>query len=93
MSTRPRSNEMSHLSSLKGAEVHDVDGEKIGTIDEVYVDRTGGQVRYIAIRTGWLGTRSHVVPVDDVSGVEDREDVRVPYRRSDLQGAPRLRSE
>ena len=77
------------LSRLRGMEVRSTDGEKVGKVKDVYLDSEARYVRYLAVKTGWF-SGTHVVPVDDVTFVDDDDDayVVVPYTAEHLKGAP-----
>jgi uncharacterized protein (TIGR02271 family) len=53
-----------------GYEVYDQDGERIGKLDDLFVDEND-QPEYVGVRTGPLTTRSVLIPADVVT-VEDR---------------------
>lgn len=77
------------FSELNGMEVRDRSGDKIGTVRDVYTDREGAQtLRYLSISTGWLGTRRHVVPLDDIEWSSSDEFLILPYGRGQLESAP-----
>lgn len=78
------------LESLKGMEVRDVDGDKIGTVDDAYTDSGDRYVRYLAVKTGWFGSRRHTIPVDDVRlETSDGDDyLVVPYDKDTLKEGP-----
>ncbi len=65
------------------------DGEKVGKVKDVYLDSEARHVRYLAVKTGWF-SGSAVVPVNDVTFVDDDDDayVVVPYTAEHLKGAP-----
>ena len=55
-----------------GYEVYDQAGEKIGKVDDLFVDESD-QPKYIGVKMGFLGTRSTLIPwqlatVDEASG-------------------------
>ena len=77
------------LSRLRGMAVRTTDGEKIGKVKDVYLDAEARHARYLLVKTGWF-SGSHVVPVDDVTYVDDGDDayVEVPYAEEQLKGAP-----
>ena len=81
---------MPPLDELEGMEVRDSSGEKIGKVDDVYTDTGGGYVRYLAVKTGWFGSKRHMIPVDDARVESDGEDtyLTVPYAKDDLRDAP-----
>ena len=76
------------LSRLRGMAVRTTDGEKIGKVKDVYLDAEARHARYLLVKTGWF-SGSHVVPVDDVTYVDDGDDayVAVPYAEEQLKGA------
>ena len=78
------------LEDLDGMEVRDPNGEKIGKIDDTYTDEQGGYARYLAVKTGWFGTKRHMIPVDDVRTESDGDDLYlvVPYDKDHLREGP-----
>ena len=78
------------LENLKGMEVRDADGDKIGKVDDAYTDTGGRYVRYLAVTTGWFGTKRHAIPVDDVRlETADGDDyLVVPYDKDTLKRGP-----
>lgn len=78
------------LAELEGMEVRDVSGEKIGTVDDSYTDTEGTYVRYLAVKTGWFGSKRHMIPVDDVRVESDGDEayLTVPYDKDNLRDAP-----
>jgi hypothetical protein len=77
------------LGRLRGADVRTTEGGKIGTVKDVYLDAGARYARYLAVKTGWFGG-THVVPVDDVTYVDDGGDlyVVVPYAEDQIKHAP-----
>lgn len=78
------------LESLGGMEVRDIDGDKIGKVEDAYTDTGGGYVRYLAVSTGWFGTKRHMIPVDDIRlEASDGDDyLVVPYDKDRLKEGP-----
>ncbi len=70
---------------LIGHRAVDRNGDKIGTVDEVYLDDATGQPEWAAVRTGIFG-RDAFVPLttSEFSG----EELRVPYDRSLVKESP-----
>ena len=86
----PESTNLPPIDQLEGIEVRDAAGDKIGKVDDAYTDTGGAYVRYLAVTTGWFGTKRHMIPVDDVR-VEsdgDRTYLAVPYTKEQLRDAP-----
>src|SRR5688572_23590951 len=53
-----------------GYEVYDQAGEKIGKVDDLFVDESD-QPEYIGVKMGFLGTRSTLIPWEAVSSTDD----------------------
>jgi uncharacterized protein (TIGR02271 family) len=53
-----------------GYEVYDPAGEKIGKVDDLFVDQTDSP-EYIGVKMGLLGTRSTLIPWETVSSTDD----------------------
>jgi len=85
---------LASLSRLKGMDVRDADGDKVGSIRDVLLDPRAERVLYLSVSTGWLSRGTHVVPIDDVTYVDegDGRDAHavVPYSTDHLKGAPSL---
>jgi uncharacterized protein (TIGR02271 family) len=71
-----------------GGNVVDNDGSKIGSIGQVYLDDQTGQPEWVTVKTGMFGGGESFVPLREaeVSG----NDLRVPYDKDKVKGAPRI---
>ncbi|HEV3398873.1 MAG TPA: PRC and DUF2382 domain-containing protein, partial [Actinomycetes bacterium] len=76
------------VRSWQGATMVDRDGDKIGTIDAIYVDDQTGEPEWALVNTGLFGTRSTFVPIAQASGTGDQ--VQVPYHKQLVKDAPRI---
>ncbi len=74
------------ILSWRGRELYDRDGEKIGTIDEVYLDTTTNQPEWALVNTGLFGLKSTFVPLRDAETSGD--EVRVAHTKSHVKDAP-----
>jgi uncharacterized protein (TIGR02271 family) len=54
-----------------GYEVYDQVGEKIGKVDDIFVDESDSP-EYIGVKMGFLGTRSTLIPWAAVSSTDDK---------------------
>jgi uncharacterized protein (TIGR02271 family) len=70
----------------RGATVVDQDGDKIGTVADIYVDRETDEPEWMVVKAGMLGTRVNLVPLKEASVRED--DIVVPYDKARVQNAP-----
>ena len=89
---RPAATRLPSLSRLRGMDVCDVDGERIGTVRDAFLDSGAQRLRYLAVSIGRLSRATHVVPIEDVTYVDDgaEEYAVVPYSAAHLKGAPSL---
>ncbi|MDQ0736599.1 PRC and DUF2382 domain-containing protein [Arthrobacter agilis] len=82
-----------HIDTLlgNGGNVLGSDGEKIGSIGQVYLDDQTGEPSWVTAKTGLFGTSESFVPLQgaDVEG----HDVRVPYSKHQVKDAPRIESD
>src|SRR5215210_1708417 len=71
-----------------GGKVLAGDGDKIGSIGQVFLDDQSGQPEWITAKTGMFGGGESFVPLRDaeVSG----DDIRVPYDKDKVKDAPRI---
>ncbi len=76
------------LLNSRGANVFDRQGDKIGTIEDIYLDRETDQPEWVVVKTELLGTRANFVPLRDASSEGD--DLRVPYEKDQVSGAPHV---
>jgi uncharacterized protein (TIGR02271 family) len=76
------------VRSWQGATMVDRDGDRIGTIDAIYVDDQTGQPEWALVNTGLFGTRSSFVPLAQATQTD--QDIRVPYDKQLVKDAPRI---
>jgi uncharacterized protein (TIGR02271 family) len=74
------------VTSWKGQKLVGDDGDKIGTIDEIYVDEQTGEPEWIAVSTGLFGSRVSFVPLAEAR--REGDDVRVPYSKDHVKSSP-----
>ena len=77
-----------NIGGLIGCTVVDSDGDKIGTVGQVYVDPDTGRPNWVTVRTGLFGMKESFVPLDSAEQVGD--DIRVPYSKDIVKDAPRI---
>ena len=65
------------------------DGEKIGTVDEVYLDTQSGEPEWLSVNTGLFGMKSSFVPLQGAQPAG--EEVRVAYTKDEVKDAPAIK--
>src|SRR5687767_1909438 len=78
---------------LFGYDVLDMDGHKIGTVDNVWLDDATSRPAFIGAKTGWLLTNTYVIPMENAQVDASNRAIRVPYREDFIKNAPNLRSD
>ena len=77
---------MDELMGARGTDVYASDGEKIGSVEEIFVDEETNEPEWIGLGTGFFGTKRVLVPVQ---GAERRgEGFSVPYSKDQVKYAP-----
>jgi uncharacterized protein (TIGR02271 family) len=76
------------VRSWQGATMVDADGDKIGTIESIYVDDQTGEPEWALVNTGLFGTKSSFVPLAQATSSGDQ--VQVPYDKQLVKDAPRV---
>ena len=70
----------------RGDDLYDGDGDKIGTIEEMYLDAETDVPAWAVVKTGLMGTKRIFVPLRDAS--EQENGVTVPYDKATVKEAP-----
>src|SRR5919107_2335926 len=72
----------------RGRDIIDAEGEKVGTLEELFRDEDTQQPEWAVVRTGMFGTKLSFVPIQ---GAEPRgEDVQVLFSKAQIKDAPRI---
>jgi sporulation protein YlmC with PRC-barrel domain len=80
------------LLRVEGTNVYNATGDKLGTIDELMIDKISGQVRYAVMEFGGflgMGTDRYPVPWNMLKYDTSQEGYVVPLDKTQLEGAPR----
>ncbi len=75
--------------ALFGTTVYDKDGDKIGKVDEVYLDNASGQPEWVSVKTGLFGSSLSLIPLARPARPVTPSRCRSPSRR---EGRPPPRS-
>jgi len=75
------------INDVYDRDVYDQNGEKIGTIGQVFTD-DAGRPEFASVRTGLLGMKESFIPLSDVSLTD--EGLRVPFTKNQVKDAPNI---
>jgi uncharacterized protein (TIGR02271 family) len=70
----------------RGKTAVDSDGEKIGTVEEIYLDAETEQPEWLAVKTGLFGSKISFIPIADATDAGG--DVRVAYSKTRVKDSP-----
>ena len=76
------------IEQWRGAKAVDSNGDKVGTIDEVYLDRGSEAPEWVTVSTGLFGTRTSFVPISDADHGDG--EVRLAYTKDQIKDAPNV---
>ena len=77
---------------VEGTSVYNSVGDKLGSIDDLMIDKRSGQVRYAVLEFGGflgMGTDRYPLPWNMLKYNVEREGYVVPLDKARLEGAPR----
>jgi uncharacterized protein (TIGR02271 family) len=72
----------------RGADLVDRNGDKIGKIEEIYLDSQSNQPEWALVNTGLFGTKSTFVPIRDAS--QEGDSLQVPVEKAHVKDAPSI---
>jgi hypothetical protein len=75
----------------RGGQVVGSDGEKIGSIGQLYADDDTGEPTWVTVKTGLFGTSQSFIPVEGAR--IDGDDLVVPYTKDHVKDAPRVEAD
>jgi uncharacterized protein (TIGR02271 family) len=76
------------IQQLTAATVYTRDGDKVGSVGQVYLDTQTGDPEWVSVRTGLFGTKESFVPLDKAALSDDR--IEVPFGKGQIKDAPRI---
>lgn len=77
---------------VEGTNVYNPSGTKLGSVDDLMIDKRSGQVRYAVLEFGGflgIGTDRYPLPWNMLKYDTDLEGYVVPLSKETLEGAPR----
>jgi sporulation protein YlmC with PRC-barrel domain len=74
---------------LRGKAVYDAEGQRIGSVSDLYIDRKEREVRFLEVGAGGflgMGEKNYLVPVEAVTQVTDDRVTIEPGRTEKVDG-------
>ncbi|MEU5881185.1 PRC and DUF2382 domain-containing protein [Spirillospora sp. NPDC047279] len=84
--------DMGGLEQLHGQTVVDADGNKVGTIKQVWVDDRTGNPAWATVHTGLFGHKESFVPLQGSRPLAE-DQLQVPVSKDNVKDAPRVEPE
>lgn len=82
---------MDEIRDWKGRTLHGSDGEKLGKIDEIYLNHENDEPEWATTKTGLFGGAASFVPLRDARVQGD--DIVVPVTKDKVKDAPRVEAD
>src|SRR4051795_8667594 len=80
--------DLSNAQEWRGCTVVDRNGDKIGKLDEIYLDQQTGRPEWALVNTGLFGSRSSFVPL--IGGSRPNDDGVVGWDKAQVKDAPTI---
>ena len=80
--------ENERLLNIHGETILSQDGQKIGSVDDVYLDEGSDRPQWALVKTGLFGARGTFVPLENAS--ERDGELLVPYSKEFVDDAPSM---
>jgi len=77
-----------NVTEWRGQELLDNDGEKVGTIEEIYLDTDTDRPEWALVKTGLFGGKGTFVPLAQANPSGDG--VQVPFEKDHVKDAPSI---
>jgi stress response protein YsnF/sporulation protein YlmC with PRC-barrel domain len=83
--------QMQEPREYKSRTLFDSAGQKVGTIEDVYVDQETKKPEWLLVKTGLFGLRKTFVPMSVLQ--PEGDDLRAPYSKDQITSAPNVGDE
>ena len=76
------------IDRLQDANVYDTNGDKVGSVGQVYLDDATNEPTFVTVKTGLFGMKETFVPLNQASQAEDG--LTVPFDKDFIKDAPNV---
>ena len=80
--------EKARMLQFRGQQLTDRDGEKIGRLEEIYLDADSGECEWALVHTGLFGTKRTFVPLGGATEADGQ--LQVPLEKASVKDAPQV---
>ena len=77
------------LNTIEEATVYDQDNEKVGEVQEIYLDDRTEAPRFATVKTGLFGLKETFIPLGSARQIADG-DLKVPFSKDFIKDAPNI---
>lgn len=75
-----------HVGELTGLTAYDAAGEKIGSVEQAYLDNETGRAEWVTVKTGMFGMKESFVPLSGAT--RDANGLQFPHAKELVKDAP-----
>jgi uncharacterized protein (TIGR02271 family) len=79
---------METAAQWRGADVIDASGDKVGKLEEIYLDQETDRPEWALVKTGMFGSKSTFVPLGGAS--PEGDSIRVEFEKEQIKDAPKV---
>jgi len=76
--------------SWRGQNLIDSNGDKIGKIEEIYLDADSDAPEWALVTTGMFGSKQSFVPIQDATPGDNGDGISVPFEKATVKDAPKI---
>lgn len=74
------------VANWRGRDVVGTNDDKIGKVEDIYLDDQTGKPEWLAVKTGLFGTKVSFIPLAEAGAHDDH--IHVPYSKDQVKDAP-----
>lgn len=76
------------IDRLQDANVYDTNGDKVGSVGQVYLDDATNEPTFVTVKTGLFGMKETFVPLNQASQAQDG--LTIPFDKDFIKDAPNV---
>lgn len=76
------------VDRLQDANVYDTQGDKIGSVGQVYLDDATNEPTFVTVKTGLFGMKETFIPLNQATQAQDG--ITVPFEKDFIKDAPNV---